>query len=243
MPRVLAHVAGDVRELHRDAEVTGPRHDVGRAAAHDERHHGAHAPRDARRVGVELVQGLVPASRRVPRHSLEQRVEQDPRHALARDDRRERAIDGASVGAPGVGAREARAEGRDGRHVGVRVGVHLVVRDAAERIEHGGGFAHARRQERRRRRERLRAGAEERAARLQVGARQRVRGVAAVALAGACGLAFRPHPALRGTSRGRGPARTTGRRGRRRRGGYPRRPGTGRAPPRSRCAAGSRRSG
>ena len=50
--RILADVAGDIGQLHGDAEIAGPRHDFRRALPHHQRHHGADRAGDARGIGI-----------------------------------------------------------------------------------------------------------------------------------------------------------------------------------------------
>ena len=161
--RVLADVARDVRQLHRDAEVAGSRDRPGVARTHDERHHRADAAGDAGGVVVELRERLVLAPRRVPGEPLEQRLGHASRQAVVGDDLGEgtvlerlaggarvdpvepggqlgdRRAGAALVGGPRDGLAHRGAGGARGR--GGRVGgpVDHVVGDAAERVQRGGG--------------------------------------------------------------------------------------------------------
>jgi hypothetical protein len=55
-PRILAHVAGDVGQLHRHAQIAGPRQRIGVAHAHQHGHHRAHRRRHPRGIGVQVRQ-------------------------------------------------------------------------------------------------------------------------------------------------------------------------------------------
>ena len=54
--RVLADVAGDVGELHRNAEIARARHHLRRTRAHQQRHHGADGAGDARGIGGQIAE-------------------------------------------------------------------------------------------------------------------------------------------------------------------------------------------
>jgi hypothetical protein len=86
---VLADVAGDVGQLHGDAEVAGAGQRSRRVAhPHQQRHHRADGAGHAHGVGVQVSSGLVAAALGVPGEAFDQRLGQ--RRAECRGARRRR---------------------------------------------------------------------------------------------------------------------------------------------------------
>ncbi len=237
--RVLAHVAGDVGELHGDAELAGPRQRRARLHAHHAGHHRAHRTGHASGVGAHLGKVLVVAAIRIPFETLEQRAGPGAGYAIARHHRREGAIGGLLARCAGVDAVEAfvqvgqgagvRAGSREGGAVPRTGAVDAVVGQAAEGVQGTGGTRHLARED-------------------SGSGQETARAVDQQALAGDQVLIGRQSVIRRGGGYGhreppgRGPARRTVRQAPRVRDGCRRRPGTGRQCPRCDCADGTMRS-
>ena len=73
--RVLAHVPGDVGQLHGHAEITGTGEQVRVAHPHQEGHHGPDGGGDPGGIGVDRRDILVPAALRVPGKTFNQRIQ------------------------------------------------------------------------------------------------------------------------------------------------------------------------
>ena len=72
--RILADVAGDVGELHRDPEIAGAGERLRRSHAHHQRHHHADCACDARRVVEKVLDRFVASAFGVPGKPFEQRL-------------------------------------------------------------------------------------------------------------------------------------------------------------------------
>ncbi len=140
---ILAHVAGDIGQLHRHAHVAGPRQRIGIAHAHDHRHHRAHGRGHSRRIGPDLGNRLVPPAHRVPGEALEQRLGQRAGHLDRSDHIGERAVGGVVLGAPGIGGVQPLAQPQHGGGFLVDQ-VDRVVGQPAEGIERQRRVAHPR---------------------------------------------------------------------------------------------------
>ncbi len=71
-PGILPHVAGDVGELHGNAEVAGPGQHLRPPLAHQQRHHGADGAGDPGRIGGQAAEILVEPPLAVPGEAFQQ---------------------------------------------------------------------------------------------------------------------------------------------------------------------------
>ena len=96
---VLADIAGDVGQLHGDAEIAGARDDFGRTLPHHQRHHRTDRAGDPRGIGIEIGQGFVAARPRrptpVPRATLPA-IRAGSRNARPRRRKRDRRPDSSA---------------------------------------------------------------------------------------------------------------------------------------------------
>ena len=170
--RVLADVARDVGELHRDAEIAGARHQRRRVAhAHQQRHHRADRAGDARGIVVQLRKRLVAAAFRIPGEAFEQRFGQRARNGVTRARLGEGAIGRRRQRPAVVGARRAARAGAASARDAAAVAIDRIVGEAAEGVERGSRLARRARQEQRRREEGARAASQQRAAGGEIGSR------------------------------------------------------------------------
>ncbi len=144
--RILADVAGDVGQLHRQAQIGGAGEAATAGAAHDHRHHHAHRAGHARRIVEHVVEGAVFAPVLVPFEPLDHRRRDRLGQAVARRHRGEGAVAGQRQGRAVVDGVEPVAQLRDARPAEARL-VHQIVRRAAEGVERAGGDAHVLRQQ------------------------------------------------------------------------------------------------
>ena len=68
---VFAHIAGDVGELHRNAQLAGPRQRAAGPRAHDPGHHRAHGAGHAGAVAVQRFHAVVAGAFGVPAKTVE----------------------------------------------------------------------------------------------------------------------------------------------------------------------------
>ena len=145
-PSILADIARDIGELHREAEIAGAGECHRAAHAHHQRHHHADGGGDARGIGFHVCQSLEPAAVRVPFEAFDQRGGDGERNAVGLQYPGEGAVDTRGIGLARIGETEAAADILQ-RGFGMGAFVHGVIGDAAKGIEGVSGGAHIARQQ------------------------------------------------------------------------------------------------
>jgi hypothetical protein len=140
--RVFAHVAGDVGQLHRHAEVTGPGQRVGVAYFHQHAHHRTHGGGDARGIGPQVRQAGIAPFHPVPGESFQQRLGQRARHVAGLDQGGHGPVGGRVPGSPLIGEVQTVAQGQHGGGL-VVAEIHLVIGHPAEGVKRQRRVAHA----------------------------------------------------------------------------------------------------
>jgi hypothetical protein len=140
--RILAHVAGDIRQLHRHAEVTGARQRVGVTHLHQDAHHRPHGGGDARGIGPQIREAGIAPFHPVPGKPFQQRLGQVAGHVVGLDQIGHRAVGGRVPGPPGIGEVESVAQRQNGGGF-VVAEIHLVIRNTAEGVKRQRRVAHA----------------------------------------------------------------------------------------------------
>ena len=155
LARILTHVAGDVGQLHGNAQVTGPGQRIPVAHPHQHAHHRPHRRGDTGRIGAQVRQGGVAASHRVPGQPFKQGIGQDARHVETLDHGGKGTVGGGIQGPARIGPVQPVMQSQDRIRLFL-LQVHRVIRQPAEGIERQRRFPHSCGQQARRRVERAR---------------------------------------------------------------------------------------
>ncbi len=131
---VLADVAGDVRQLHRDPQVACAGERVRIAYPHQHAHHRADRRGDTCGIGEDVRQRLVAPPARVPGETFQQSLGQRPRHRMFLDHAREGPVRRHVPRPARIAEIETVAQREDGSRL-LLAFVHGVVGEPAERVE------------------------------------------------------------------------------------------------------------
>ena len=138
--RILADIAGDVGELHRDPKIAGAGERLRRSHVHDQRHHHADRAGDARCIVEEFVDRFVASAFRIPGKPLEQGLGQGGGNGASAHEIGHCAIRRVRLGTPPRGADEAVAQSVQ-RVLGAAAEVDRIIRQAAKGVEREGPLA------------------------------------------------------------------------------------------------------
>ena len=143
---IFADIAGNVGELHRDAELAGARQCISRSGVHDQRHHCPHGTGHPRAIGLHIGERFVAASFGIPEKAFEQTVEQFARDTVSTHYRQQGAIGVDRLGSTGINRIEAPLQIAIGPGF-VDAVIDCIVGQPAEGIERGGRSANPGRQQ------------------------------------------------------------------------------------------------
>ena len=138
---ILANVAGDVGELHGNAEITGAGEARAVAHAHQQRHHRAHRAGHAGAIGMQRIERVIAPLLRIPFKTLDQCAGQFLGHFIFGDDGGKGAVGRMVDRLVDIDGVEPLAQAANAG-LGVGLGVHGVISHPAKGIKRGGGGTH-----------------------------------------------------------------------------------------------------
>ena len=144
--RILADIAGDVGELHRDPKVAGAGERLRRSHVHDERHHHADRAGDPRRIVEEFIDRFVVSSFCIPGKPLKQGLGQSGGNGASAHEIGHCAIRCVWLRAPPRGAGETVPQSLQ-RVLGAAAEIDCIIRQAAKSVEREGPLTRLRGQE------------------------------------------------------------------------------------------------